>query len=601
MATPAANTAPLIETPFTAGPGRRSGRRSYAVPLVVAVTGHRDLVADEIPIIRSRVRDCLFSLRYEYPSRIIMVMTGLAEGADRLVAEEALALGMPISVVLPMPRQMYVQDFETDESRMEFSRLCDAASDVFELPLAPGSTEQSIAEQGPGRSRQYAQLGVFICAHCHILMALWDGKDSDQLGGTSQVVRFHHNDVMPGYTPRVTANRLNLTEDESDLVYHIVCSRDRPGGEPAQGLEPLDAFWFTTDEDQPRSQAMPARHRKVFDHTNEFSREAQANSEAIQKECYPLLTGDQAALLPPGLWDINQVFCASDWLAIHYQKKVTRTVKASHVAALLTGVGYITYTDLSSTPFMVGVIIFLMLASVVISALAVRGKWQRKYLDYRTLAEGLRVQFYWAAAGVTSGNVTKFAHDNFLQMQDTELGWIRNVMRVAGTECDIAPNLDPYGLEFALKEWIGDDDTGQLGYYRKKSAIRIADHHNTQRVGRIGIWITIVALTSLLFVGSGVPEYVRGPMVYLMGVVLLMVGIRQSYAKATAEAELIKQFEFMYRIFRNARRRIDEAESDVDRRRLLKVLGDSALEEHAQWILIHRERSIDEKEALKLG
>jgi hypothetical protein len=39
---------------------------------------------------------------------------------------------------------------------------------------------------------------------------------------------------------------------------------------------------------------------------------------------------------------------------------------------------------------------------------------------------------------------------------------------------------------------------------------------------------------------------------------------------------------------------------DADRRRILKVLGDSALEEHAQWILIHRERSIDEKEGLKL-
>ena len=41
------------------------------------------------------------------------------------------------------------------------------------------------------------------------------------------------------------------------------------------------------------------------------------------------------------------MFCAADWLAIHYQKKVIRTVKAGHVAALLTGVGYITYTDLS--------------------------------------------------------------------------------------------------------------------------------------------------------------------------------------------------------------------------------------------------------------
>ena len=40
---------------------------------------------------------------------------------------------------------------------------------------------------------------------------------------------------------------------------------------------------------------------------------------------------------------------------------------------------------------------------------------------------------------------------------------------------------------------------------------------------------------------------------------------------------------------------------DADKRRLLRVLGDSALEEHAEWILIHRERSIDEKESLKLA
>jgi len=51
----------------TAGPGRRSGARSYAVPFIVAVTGHRDLVADELPVLRSRVRDCLFSLPLRIP------------------------------------------------------------------------------------------------------------------------------------------------------------------------------------------------------------------------------------------------------------------------------------------------------------------------------------------------------------------------------------------------------------------------------------------------------------------------------------------------------------------------------------------------------
>lgn len=600
MATPAAYTIPA-DAPFTAGPTRRTGARSYAVPLVVAVTGHRDLVAAEVPHIRERVRDCLVTLRNDYPGRIIAVMSPLAEGADRLVAEEALALGMPLTVVLPMPRAMYEQDFATAESRAQFASLCDAAVDLFELPLAPGSTAAAIAEPGIPRSRQYAAAGVFICAHCHVLLALWDGKESDQLGGTSQVVRFHHHDVMAGYTPRATASRLNLTDDESDLVYHVVCSRERPGGEPAAGLEPLQAFWFTTDEATPRVAEMPARHRRVFAYANEFSREAQSFATSIDRERYSLLAGEQAPLLPPGLWDINQAFCAADWLAIRYQKKVMFTLKTGHICALLTAIGYLSYTDLQSTPVIIVLIIALMLGAVGVNMLAVRGSWHRKYLDYRTLAEGLRVQFYWAAAGVTSGNVTKFAHDNFLQMQDTELGWIRNVMRVAGTECDIAPNLQPYGLQFTIDEWIGTDSTGQLGYYRKKGNLRIRQSAETQRIGRLGIWTTIVALTTLLFVGSWIPDEVRTPVVYLMGVVLLMVGVRQSYAKSTAESELIKQYEFMYRIFHNARRRIDDADSEADKRRILKVLGDSALEEHAEWILIHRERSIDEKEGLKLG
>jgi hypothetical protein len=172
-------------------------------------------------------------------------------------------------------------------------------------------------------------------------------------------------------------------------------------------------------------------------------------------------------------------------------------------------------------------------------------------------------------------------------------------MRVAGTECDIAPNLDPYGLRFTIDEWIGDESSGQLGYYGRKTVQRIADRAVTERIGRLGIWATLLALAGLLFVGSALSDDVKTPVVYLMGFALLMVGVRQSYAKVTAEAELIKQFDFMHRIFRNARRRIDDAENDAERRRILKVLGDSALEEHAQWILIHRER--EQQDAVKIG
>ena len=61
------------------------GQAAYAVPLIVAVTGHRDLLASEIPGIRGRVRGFLSDLAERYPERRISVLSPLAEGADRLV------------------------------------------------------------------------------------------------------------------------------------------------------------------------------------------------------------------------------------------------------------------------------------------------------------------------------------------------------------------------------------------------------------------------------------------------------------------------------------------------------------------------------------
>ena len=600
MGTPHAFDEDALGAPVTGG-AQRAAKRGYAVPLVVAVSGHRDLLPAEIPEIRRLVREFLVQLRDTCPDRIVAVMSALAEGADRLVAEEALDLGMPLTVLLPMPAELYEADFRSAESRAQFARLCSAAVDVFELPITPGNTRASITGEGPNRSRQYAQLGVFMCAHCHVLLALWDGKPSDRLGGTAQVVRFHHDDVMPGYTPQAASSRLVLTDDESDLVYHVVCSRDRPDGAPAMGLQPLEVSWFTTDDRQPRVREMPGRHRLVFERTNEFSRDAVAHAAEIESGKYPLLTPEQAASMPAGLRDIDQVFCAADWLAIHFQKRVLLALRVTHVCVLLMGVAYVSYTDMSADRWLLFALLGLMLIASGVNLLARRGDWHRKYLDYRTLAEGLRVQFYWAVAGVTSGHVSKFAHDNFLQMQDPDLGWIRNVMRVAGTECDVRPIQDPDGVRFAIREWLGDAGSGQLGYFNRKGGERLRKHRDTQKLGRFGLWGSAVTLFVLLFTGAGIPEEVRSPLVFGMGLVLLGVGVRQSYAQSTAESELIKQYEFMHRIFHNARRRIDAAGDDAERRRILKLLGDAALEEHAEWILMHRERSIDQKEIVKLS
>ena len=577
------------------------GQAGFAVPLIVAVTGHRDLVPAEIPGIRERVQEFLTNLRTEYPDRGVTVMSALAEGADRLVAEEALQLGIPLIVPLPMPGPLYIDDFESIKAQESFDYLCSRAAEFYELPITPGNTPESIHEQGPNRSLQYAQLGVYLCAHCHILLALWDGKETDKLGGTGQVVRFHRDDVMPGYTPESAGSGLILTDDESDLVYHIVCSRDREGGEPAEPLQALDYWWYSLDKDEPRAKQIPDKYRRVFRHTSEFSADALEHENSIRKEAYPLLDAKSSAELPAGVRDIDHVFRAADWLAIYFQKRMLLALRTTHLLALLMGLTYIIYSDLLPKQYFLYVFLGFLVLATIIHTISAREAWHRKYLDYRTLAEGLRVQLYWAAAGVTTGTVSKFTHDNFLQAQDPDLGWIRNVMRVAGTECDASGYNDSVGLEFTLKEWLGDENSGQLGYFRRKGEERARDYQRTERLSKIVLWTGSAAITLLILMSAELGDLMRDPVVVLMGVMLLLVGIRQSYGFSVADAELIKQYKFMYRIFHNARLRIDAADSDDERRRILHVLGDAALGEHAQWILMHRERSIEQGDIWRMG
>ena len=207
-------------------------------PLVVGITGHRDLVAKELPGIEATVRELLEDLAKRFPNRRLQVMSPLAEGADRLVGLVAEDLGIDLIVPLPMPENLYTQDFESSRSWAEFGRLHRYATERTTVPLAPGNTEDAISDYGPERNRQYAEAGAWVAARSDILVAIWDGKTLDDLGGTGQVVKFRREGEMPDYVPHASS------KPTRNVVFHIVCSRSRVGGEPAEGLAPLQKRWL---------------------------------------------------------------------------------------------------------------------------------------------------------------------------------------------------------------------------------------------------------------------------------------------------------------------------------------------------------------------
>ena len=63
------------------------------LPLVVGVSGHRDPPADAEPQLRERFGEVLDGLARRYPSMSLLVLSGLAAGADIIAAEEAIDRG----------------------------------------------------------------------------------------------------------------------------------------------------------------------------------------------------------------------------------------------------------------------------------------------------------------------------------------------------------------------------------------------------------------------------------------------------------------------------------------------------------------------------
>ncbi len=149
----------------------------------VGVTGHRTFA--DVDAVAVRVRAVLGRLlrlagdEGDGARVRLEVISPLAEGADRLVAREALALpGATLVAALPFPQSDYAQDFASEQSQREYSDLLARAQAVEVMP--PVAT----------REAGYEQVGRWVVDHSDAVVALWDGELSRDQGGTSGAVAY---------------------------------------------------------------------------------------------------------------------------------------------------------------------------------------------------------------------------------------------------------------------------------------------------------------------------------------------------------------------------------------------------------------------------
>lgn len=578
------------------------------VGLVVGITGHRDLREADLTVLEERVRSVLRMLQSRYPSTPLLMLSALAEGADRLAARVALEVGARLIVPLPMPRTVYETDFEAPGSLEAFAALLARAELSFELPLVEGNDQERIRNSGEARDRQYTQLDIYIAEHSQILIALWDGVVAGRPAGTAQTVAFK----LEGGGEYSLYLRRPLDSVETGPVYHIVTPRlsnPRPDGTPF-ALHVRSPSGYEGADDV---------YAKIYSRIETFNRDAlrMAAELASQREASKtaLLPEDEAAGLAPALGALRDAYGLADTLAIHYQRKTFQALATVFWGVFAVAVVFAIYAHLWNNLWVL-LAYLAALGAVNLFWLVVRRlDYQNRYQDYRALAEGLRVQLFWGLAGLPDS-----AAASYLRKQRSELEWIRYALRtwslpLAGCTDPTAVSDPPKRLErmrLVLRRWVEP----QYDYFVRAARRDQASRAWLHRWATVffGVGVTLAALSAAVFVAGrgaarlGYPpllalagwldanHWVNELLTTLMALAWVPAALLHNYAEKRALSEHAKHYARMSVLFGNARHHLAAmvgAEAFERAEALTRNLGSEALMENGDWVILHRERPLE--------
>jgi hypothetical protein len=555
------------------------------MPLVFGVSGHRDLASDDVPHFEECLRVALHKFKQVYCSTPLVLLSPLAKGADQLVARVAgeARIGAQLFASLPMPERMYIKDFDTQESLDDFCKALHKRQWLIELPLL--APEAKVAMPGPERNMQYRAVGEFIVRHCQILVALWDGQLGQGVGGTAEVVKRQ----LEG----IPVSRQTIEPPEGFPVWWIPAAHEGHARPTVRPDCPVKMYPKVFEENEKEAAAYFSR---IFTRVDDFNRSVGYWKKQLDRGTSADNPGIEAIsfdeTLRPQEKVIMERYRMADELAIHYQKRTRNTQYAVHLLVFLAFFLFVLYAHGGKEPkslIAAGVTLILALVTMVFNRLF---KTDSNYQDFRAVAEGLRVAFFWEFAGIP-----KSVADYYLRNQRSELDWIRSGLRgwhlqrsADANSQTPAPN-QAYRLQLLQTHWVN----AQRDYFEsaKKRNEEIADR-NEIVVGLLLFGALLVGVMLLLTLHAE-PKMVEHELIAL-DTLLAGGALWHHFNERMAYHQHSKQYGRMHGIFSYASSLIAgalEAGKTHNALHWVYELGKQALAENGDWVLLHRERPVE--------
>ena len=554
------------------------------VPILLGVIGHRNIDIREKKLIDA-IRVELILLRQRYRHSPFIILSALAEGADRLVAQIAMEeLPARLIAVLPLPEQQYERDFVTEESKAEFRSLLNRALSV---KAAFDGSDPSWTSGGEGREHQYARAGAVIVDHAQILFALWDGQKSRGVGGTADQVEWFRR----GYSPK-----------QYSLYKDMLSPLEPPEPGRMIWINPASTTTVTLegpnfpDDDQTGGTSNIV---SILARMNDYNGD-------VQSYYNPLTMGVPLAGMGNAshLVITNTAYQCADFLSIRFVKSIRQTDKVIYLLALGAVLAFNFVTAKPWAPWVYLGITFAMLG------LAARIRFGRKddrSLEYRCFAEAMRTLFFWRAAGVK-----RSVWIAFLSRQSGIVHWIRHAVRAIEfcQDCLLSKNTwdesTVAGRSIVKKAWVDN----QKAWFAKKESYHLQRSTFWNRITRLALGVSfataivLAALTVLpashnrsLWAAWVKPEQFGDYWQAALGLFAAGAVVARGFLLRNAHLELAKQYASQRLLFENASRILgmiaSEPKPEWTEKVVLERLGQEALQEQAEWLWLRHTRPFE--------
>jgi hypothetical protein len=143
----------------------------------VGATGHQNLPSESVALIAEALRKQLIN------ESDLVGISSLASGADQLFASIVLSLGGHLEAIIPS--EGYENTFDDPNFLEQYHSLLRSATSVHRLPF-PEPSEAAFLEAGKE-----------VVNRSDRLIAVWDGKPAQGLGGTADIVAYAKSRELP--------------------------------------------------------------------------------------------------------------------------------------------------------------------------------------------------------------------------------------------------------------------------------------------------------------------------------------------------------------------------------------------------------------------